>query len=195
MDKSQNAEPKTMQPFCPAVQPTLPGEVMAVLEEASPQGARLRLLPTPGAMDTALSMVSAGRWKTSRYLIGKVLYCKLSLFDPALGLWIDRDAPDCGQYRAAIPNAQRSEEAGSLYAAMRHFGFWGDIAALPGLVFSAEQVHIQPVMQGQRVAGYRLAGRLIVSELQRGERGEIVGVTLRDTNGGAVQWQAANRSA
>ena len=80
-----------------------------------------------------------------------------------------------------------------MYAAMRSFGFWGDVAAVPGMVLSANQVHIQPVMQGQRVTGYCLAGRLTVTDLQRSERGEITGVTLRDANGGVIQWPSPLR--
>lgn len=186
-------EKAKLTPFYPAAQPALPGEVMVVAEQVNEQGAKLRLMPKPAAMSTALSMASAGRWKTSRYAVGRALYCKLSLYDEALGLWIDRDAPDGGQYRNAYSNALQAEEAGSLYAAMRSFGFWGDVAAVPGMVLSANQVHIQPIMQGQRVTGYCLAGRLTVTDLQRSERGEITGVTLRDANGGVIQWTSPLR--
>lgn len=190
-----NNNEKPLPQFAPAVQPSLPGELMVVTEKVDAQGARLRLVPKPSAMDTALNLACAGRWKTSRYLIGRAAYCKLSIWDAASGLWIDRDAPDCGQYRAAYSEPRRAEEAGSLYSAMLHFGFWRDIAELPAMAFRADQVHIQQLQeQGQRVPVYRLAGRLTVNDLQRGERGDISRVVLRDPNGGVIEWTRQSRS-
>lgn len=164
-----------------------PAGLLVLPETVEMAGARLRLVPRPAAMDTALNAACGGRWKTSRYMIGRTPYCKLSIWDADAQQWIERDAPDGGQYCAAFAEAAKAEEAGSLYNAMLHFGFYADLAAMPLMVFRADQIHIEAVAQGQRVTGYRLAGGLTVADVQR-EGSSITRVVLRDKNGGEVVW-------
>lgn len=175
-------------PFLPEAPESRPEDLLVIPEMVVGTGARLRLYPKPAAMDRVLDDSANGRWKTSRYMIGRTLYCKLSIWDGENGIWVERDAPNCGEY-SANASAEKAEEAGSQYNAMLHFGFWRDISAMPAMAFGADRVHIVPVGPvGGKPAGYRLAAKMSVESLERAESGQIVGVTLRDTNGGTVEW-------
>lgn len=177
-----------LQPFGLPVSLSEAGALMAVPDAVASSGARLRLVPKPSALDAALNAASAGRWKTSRYMIGRVVYCKLSIYDATCEMWIERDAPDGGQYRTVLTDSAKAEEAGSLYNAMLRFGFFADLEAMPLMAFGANQVHIEPMAQGQRVTGYRLAARLAVADVQHGPGRQIIKVVLKDPNGGEIIW-------
>lgn len=176
-------------PFLLEAAESRPEDLLVIPDMVVGTGARLRLYPKPAAMDRALDAAANGRWKTSRYMIGRTLYCKLSIWDAENGIWVERDAPNCGEY-AANTNPEKAEEAGSQYNAMLHFGFWRDISALPAMAFGADRVHIVPIgSTGGKAAGYRLAAKMSVESIERAESGQIVGVILRDPNGGTVEWR------
>lgn len=176
--------------FAPEILQAEPWDVLAVPEMVTDQGARLRLYPKPAAMDRVLNAAANGRWKLSRYRIGNTTYCKLSLWDSDLQMFIERDGPDMGTYKEVDGNPARAEEAGSLYGAMLHFGFWRDLAAMPSMVFGSDQVHLAPISNASgKVIGYRVAGKLSVAAIERGENGTVTRVVLKDSNGGQLQWQ------
>ena len=175
----------------PLPAPTEPGELLVVPVEVTAYGAKLRLLPRILAMDAAIDRYSNGLWSTSRYSIGGVPYCKLALWDTRLKDWVARDAPSGGEY-AGVPGLSRAkaDDAGSLYNAMIHWGFWLDIYRLPALSFTAEQLHIVPVQDNNgKVVGARLGQVPQVHLLGRDDAGEINVVQLVDRSGGKIVWQ------
>ena len=174
--------------FAPELPEITPGDLMVIPEFVSDQGARLRLYPRPAAMDRALDAAANGRWKSSHYMIGKCVYCRLSIWDTALQMWVERDAPDCGEYHSMSAKGDRADDFGSLYGAMLHFGFWRPLAAMPAMPFRADQVHIAPMLNaGGNVVGYKLSGKLTVTGVTIAD-GVVVSVTLRDANGGELAW-------
>lgn len=190
-----NTRPKTDNPagpaspsvFYPAVQLCAPADLLVLPEQVVETGARLKLRPAPQAMLRALNEACGGRWKQSSYFVDGALYCKLSLWDSAMQLWIERDAPNGGDYGHS-KETPKAKAAGALYNAMLQFGFWSDVAALPVLTFGADQLHIIPVLNhAGKATGYHV-GKLTVEELVRDDQGKITGVSLRDKNGGVSRW-------
>ena len=111
-----NNNEKSLPQFAPAVQPSLPGELMVVTEKVDAQGARLRLVPKPSAMDTALNLACASTLSDRPCSLLQAQYLGCSFRS------VDR--PRCTGLRAVPGGVQRAAACrGGRQPLQRHAAF------------------------------------------------------------------------
>lgn len=168
---------------------TMPADVFVRVKAVSRDEVQLVLLPYPAAVERMLNTTFGPMgWTRRTYSCGGVLYCSVGVWCPAMGDFVQKDAPALADY--AGTDKAKAADASAFWGAAAYWGVCKDIRELPVLRLkdSALDIVAVPGKDGKTITGYQLRQALQVDKFDRAPDGSIRMVQFVDQNGKKLLW-------
>ena len=147
------------------------------------------VLPYPAAVEQMLNDTYGPMgWTRRTYSCGGTLYCSVGVYSPALGDFVNKDAPALQDYDGK--DHAKVADASAFWGAAAYWSVCKDVHELPAIKLRGEGLDIVaiPGKDGKTIIGYQLRQVLRVDKFDRNPDGTIRMVQFVDQHGKKLLW-------